>query len=103
MLLQVARHEVGHGGAAIRDGGKRRGQRLLAGPDARDDERRPPAGLYGVEHVVAADRHEPEQLLSRPFPRLSDVDLAARRVDPVLLFGTLRDDTNCADILRTTF
>ena len=82
VLLQVARREVGHGGAAVRHRGERQGQRLLAGPDARDDERRPPAGLLGVEHVVAADRHAPGQLLSRPFPCLGDVDLAARRIDP---------------------
>ena len=79
MLFQLARCEVGHGRAAVNPGGKRQGHRLLARLDAGDDERRPLAGLVGMEHVVPADRHPLRPV--RP-PRLGDVDLAARGIDP---------------------
>ena len=81
MLFQIARRQVGHRRSAVRPGGERQGQRLLARPDAGEDERRALAGLVGIQHVVPADRHPLREFLSRPFPRLGDVDLAARGID----------------------
>ena len=82
MLYQIAPGKVGHRGVAVEPGGERQGHRVLARPDARDDERRPLTGLVGIEHAVAADRDPLRQPVARPLPDLGDVELAARRIDP---------------------
>ena len=82
MLFEIAPGQVGHGRAAVEPGGERQGHRFLARLDAGDDERGPLACPVGVQHVVTADLDA-----YRIFPVdrsacLSDVDLAARRIDP---------------------
>ena len=73
MLFETARCRVGHGQAAVEAGGERQGHRLRARLDAREDERRPVAGLVRIEHAVTADGDQGESLRSLC---LGDVDLA---------------------------
>ena len=85
VLLQIAPRQVGHRWAAGELRRERQRDRVLSGLDPRDDERGPPAGLFGAEHGVAADRYPP--WLVRPVrsvrtARLGDEDLAAGRIDP---------------------
>ena len=79
MLFEIAPRQVCHGRAAGELRRERQGNRFLPGVDARDDERRPLARLLGPDQRVAPDRYP--LLPVRP-PRLSDIDLAAGRMDP---------------------
>ena len=88
MLFQIARGKVGHGRVAVRLRRERQGRRLLARPDARDDERCPLARLIGMQHAVPADRQAGlkkavDQLFAGAEVELAGLTDRARRAKPL--------------------
>ena len=77
--------EVGHRGTAVEPGGKRQGRQIIALPDSHDDERRPLAGLIGIERLVPADHYPPGRSVGLPRP--GDVDLTPGDVGPAAKAG----------------
>ena len=75
MLAQVTLGEGGKGGAC---GFLGRALRVLAGPDAGDDEGGTAAGFCGADDAVAAHG---DALRARRAPGLHDIDLGARGID----------------------
>ena len=64
VLFEIAPGQVRHGRAAVVLRGQRKRHRVLSGFDARDDERGPPARLFGVEHP-----NDVSDCLALPQPR----------------------------------